>query len=124
MFAINLLAASVDLPSTSEVNAEYTSLVPASSLALAARTSAWNDDTAYHKDDFIWSAAAGSDGSFTFYAVPQKSSGNSGPSSQLHSFPSAQISPSGWPARNAVAQYALHASMPTPMYGRFINLYA
>jgi hypothetical protein len=123
MATIRLLAASVNTPSTPEVNAEYTSLVPASSLALATRTIARND-TAYPDDDFVWSASASSDGSFTFYAVPQNNSGSGGASSQWEGFFSAQVSGSDWFTHNAVAQYALHGSMPTAMYGQLINLYA
>jgi hypothetical protein len=120
---IKLLATSVDMPPISGENSQSTSLVPTSGLALATRTSTWND-TAYPEDDFVWSASAGSDGSFTFYAVPQKNSGNSDASTQRPSFPSAQISFSDWCTRTAVAQYALHASMPTPMRSQLINLYA
>jgi hypothetical protein len=128
MAAIRLLTASVDPPPPSEVNAEYVSLVPArrtaldSRTALAPRTRSLSD-IAYPSEDYIWSVSAGDDGSFTFYAVPQKNSGNSA-ASQWNGFSSAQQSGSGWYACNAIAQYALQASMPTPMNGQLINLYA
>jgi hypothetical protein len=117
---IKLLDGSVEVPPTSEVNAEYTSLVPANRLALATRTVARNY-TAYPDDDFVWSASAGSDGTFDFYAMPQKNSGSIGASGQ---FQSAQVSVSGWHKQNAIFQYALHASMPQSFYGHAINLYA
>jgi hypothetical protein len=123
MAAIRLLAAPVDPPPISEVIAEYTSLVPANSLALATRTGERNDTSDPH-DDFFWSASAGSDGSSTFLALPQKNSGNEWDSSPWNSFPLAQASGSDWYTQNAIFQYALHASMPATVNGQLINLYA
>lgn len=120
---IKLLAASVDLPPTSEVTAEYTSLVPTNRLAVSTRSNAQND-TAYPSDNFIWSASASDDGTFNFYAVPQKSSGNAWDSNQWDGSLSSQMSGSGWYMQNAIFQYTLHASMPTPMSGQLVDLYA
>lgn len=122
MAEIRLLAAPVDTPSTSEVNAEYLSLAPASRLALANRAST-RSDTIYPGDDFVWLASAGTDGSFTFYAAPQNKSGNSGASSSWDSFSPAQMPGSDWYTRNAIAQYTLH-SMPAATFGQLISLYA
>jgi hypothetical protein len=120
---IKLLAASVDTPRTSELNAEYTSLVPSGSRALDTRRST-QKDTAYPDDNFVWSASAGSDGTFNFFAVPPGNSGSGNASGSGNNIPSWQVSGSDWYANNAVFQYALHASMPTPMNGQLINLYA
>jgi hypothetical protein len=119
---IKLLAASVEMPPTSEVNAEYTSLVPSGSALATLKTT--QNDTAYPDDRFVWSASAGTDGTFNFYAMPLKNSGSGDASNQGNSIPSWQVSGSDWYANNAVFQYALHASMPTPMNGQLINLYA
>lgn len=121
MATIKLLAASTDIPITSEVSAEYMSLVPAGRLELANRTAARND-TAYPNDSFVWSASASADGSFHFYAIPSKSYGSDDTAGQSDSF--YQAPSSDWYRNNAVFQYTLHASMPTPMSGQLINLYA
>lgn len=118
---IKLLAASVEMPPTSEVNAEY--LVPSGNRALATRKPTQND-TAYPDDRFVWSASARTDGTFDFYAMPLKNSESGDPSNQGNSIPSWQVSGSDWYANNAVFQYALHASMPAQMNGQLINLYA
>jgi hypothetical protein len=120
---IKLLAASVNSPSTLEVTAESTGLVPISRVALATQTIT-QSDTAYPDDSFVWSASADSEGTFTFYAVPQTNSGNERASNQWNGFPWGQVSGSDWNVRNAISQYAQHASMPTAMYGQMINLYA
>jgi hypothetical protein len=119
---ITLLAASVKMPPTSEVNAEYTSLVPVNRLALTARTSA-RDYSAYPNDNIILSDAADDEGSFHFQSEPLKNFGNDGSSSRWGSFLSAHVFGSGWYTHNALFQYALHASMPSPAYGRLINVY-
>jgi hypothetical protein len=123
MATIRLLPASADMPPTSEVTAEYTSLVPANRLAVSTRSNARND-IAYPSDNFVWSASASDDGTFTFYAMPQKGSGDERASSQWDGSLSSQVSGSGRYMQNAIFQYALHASMPTPMFGQLVNLYA
>jgi hypothetical protein len=123
MAAIRLLAAPFDPPPLPEVSAEYMSLVPASRLALTHRASAGND-IASPDDNFVWSAYAGSDGSFTFYAVPRKSSAEDWASNQWDSVSAALMSSSAWSARNAAFQYGMQASMPTPTSGQLINVYA
>jgi hypothetical protein len=120
---ITLIAASVDTPSTSGVNAESRNLISTGSLVLAPRTIA-RSYTAYPADDFIWSASAANDGSFSYDAVPQKNSGSSYASNQWNSLSSTRMSGSDWHTRNAIFQYALHAGMPTPTNGQLINLYA
>jgi len=115
MAAIRLLAAPVDTPPTSEVNAEYSNR-----LALATRSSP--SDTAYPADDYIWSASANSDGSFTFDATPQNSK-NTGTSALWDGSVFSPASSSDWYTRNAAFQYGLHASMPTPSSGQFVSVY-
>jgi hypothetical protein len=121
---IKLLPASVDMPTTSQVNAEYMGLVPTNRLAVATWTIKNNDDAAYPSDSFGWSASAGEDGTFNFYATPLKNSWDGDVSSQLSSFLPWQ----GYDARanvqNAVFQYALHASMPSPISRQSLNVYA
>jgi hypothetical protein len=114
---------SVDLPPTAEVTAEYTSLVPANRLTVSTRSDARNN-TAYPGDNFAWSASASDDGTFDFYAMPQKGSGNERASSQWDGALSSQMPGSGWYMQNAIFQYALHAGMPTPTSGQLINVYA
>ena len=120
---ITLLAAPLDTLPISGDETKSTSLVPASRLALSARTFS-RSDTSYPGDDFVWSASAGEDGSYTFYAAPPKNSGSNGASSQWKSYSSSSVSGSDWYTRNAVTQYALHAAMPTAVPGRLVNLYA
>jgi hypothetical protein len=128
MGTIRLLAASNDSTPIPELESQSTSLVPISSQALAALTTP-RSDAAYPDDSYTWTASAGSDGTFTFYAVPQQKSGNNGASSQWGN----DTSNSGWNTqalRFAAAQYALSASLPPPMYGSanapgsLINVYA
>jgi hypothetical protein len=123
MAAIRLLAAPFDPPLLPEVSAEYMSLVPASRLALTHRASTRND-IASPGENFVWSAYAGSDGSFTFYAVPRKNSADDWASGQWDSGSPALVSSSGWSVRNAAFQYGLQASMPMPACGQLINVYA
>jgi hypothetical protein len=120
---IKLLAGSVDMLPASEVNAEYISLVPYGSQAIAPPKSS-PDDTAYPSDNFVWSASASEDGTFSFYSIAQKGSGNERSSSQWGGSLSPQVSGSDWYMQNAIFQYALHASMPTPTNGCLVNLYA
>jgi hypothetical protein len=123
MASIRLLAAPFDPPPFPEVSAEFMSVVPASSLALAHRASTRND-IASPDENFVWSAYAGSDGSFTFYAVPRKSSAGDWSSSQWDSVSPALASSSVWSARNAAFQYGMQASVSAPMSGQMINVYA
>ena len=125
MSEIRLLAAPVILPSGVN-NSASTSLVPASRLAIANRAIAPND-TAYPDDSFVWSVAAGDNGSFHFYAVPLKNFLNGGASSQQDGIPPAYIfapNPNALNTSSAVAQYQLHASMLMPMPGRLLNVFA
>ncbi len=85
MASIRLLAAPFDPPSLPAVSAEYMGVVPASRLALTRQASTRND-IASPDENFVWSAYAGSDGSFTFYAVPRKSSADDCASSQWGGF--------------------------------------
>lgn len=132
MTAIRLLSAPVDPPSIPEVGSQSTSLIPSSHLLPASWNAAQNDSS-YPGDDFVWTASAGEDGSFTFYAVPQKNSASSNSSSQWDGYYSGQQAASDWStlnSRSAVAQYNLHASFPLPMYadgngnGQLVNVYA
>jgi hypothetical protein len=131
MTAIRLLSAPVDPTSTQEAASQSTSLVPSSPLLPAP----WNtkqNDSSYPADDFVWTASASEDGSFTFYAAPQKNSANAGSSGWDGTF-AGQQSASTWSmlgSRNAVAQYNLHSSFPLPVYadgngnGQLVNVYA
>ena len=126
MAEIKLLAAPVILPPTSEANSASASLVPVSRLPAINRATARND-TAYPNDRFVWSVSAGEDGSFHFYAVPLRNPLNSSASSQQDGFLSDHEFPSGWNALNtssAAAQYQLCASLPMPMLGHLLNVYA
>ena len=123
---IKLLAAPVVLPPAAGASADSTSLV------LARRSQSANQiiprsDTAYPHDSYVWSVLAGDNGSFHFYAVPLKNYlGNSKSSRQDDSFPAYAFSPE-WNtanAGNAAAQYQLQASMPAPMCGHLLNVYA
>jgi hypothetical protein len=124
MSEINLLSVPIILPPSSEANSTSTSLVPVSRLT-AANQIVPRSDTAYPNDNFVWSVSPGDNGSFHFYAVPLKNFLNGGTTSQ-DGFQSAQVFRSGWSALNmkAVAQYQLLASMPMPMYGHMLSVYA
>jgi hypothetical protein len=76
-------------------------------------------DTAYPDDRFTWSVSVGDDGTFHFHAVPPMASSPSqnGGFASTYRFGSDALN-------NAVAQYQMHASMPTPMYGRSVDIYA
>jgi hypothetical protein len=109
----------------SGLNSASTSLVPFSLLPAANQIIPRSDST-YPNDSFVWSASAGENGSFNFYATPLKSSLNGGTSSQT-GFQSPYGFASNWNALNlssAVAQYQLHASMTMPMYGHSLNVFA
>jgi hypothetical protein len=126
MSAIRLLPSSLDTLSTSEVSSQSTSLVHSPRPALANRVIT-QSDSAQGGDDYVWSVSVGDDGAFNFYAAPRKNSGNDSASSQWAGYGSAAASGSGWNQQqlsNVVAQYALHASMPMPMTGRFLDVYA
>lgn len=126
MAEINLLAAPIILPPTSEANSASTSLVPTSRIPAVNQAIA-RSDTAYPSDSYVWSVSPGNDGSYLFYAVPLKDSPNDSPSGQqnyflsAHPFSSDRHSPS---MSNAAAQYRLYASIPMPMYGHLLNVYA
>jgi hypothetical protein len=125
MAEIRLLAAPVILTPMSGLNSASTSLVPFSLLPAANQIIPRSDST-YPNDSFVWSASAGENGSFNFYATPLKSSLNGGTSSQT-GFQSPYGFASNWNALNlssAVAQYQLHASMTMPMYGHSLNVFA
>lgn len=120
---IKLLPASVDMPPGSQVNAEYTSLVPTNRLAVATWTTG-KTDAAYPNDNFDWSASAGLDGIFSFCATPPKNSWDGDASSQLKSFLLWQGHDVNANVQSAALQYALHASMPASISGQLLNVYA
>lgn len=92
-------------------------------------------DSAYPSDSYIWSATAGEDGTFVFYAIPNTNNGSQSSSSGSDYF-AAQSSASSWNStlsRMAVAQYtlssdgagslvALYANSPSS--GTLLNVYA
>ena len=125
MSEIRLLAAPVIMTPMSGLNSASTSLVPFRLLP-AANQIIPQRDSAYPNDSFVWAASAGDNGSFHFYATPLKSSLNGGTSSQ-NGFQSPYGFAPNWKAlhmSSAVAQYQLHASMPMPMYGHSLNVFA
>lgn len=123
---IKLLAAPVILPPASGATADSTSLVLARHLQSANQIIP-RSDSAYPHDSYVWSVLAGDNGSFHFYAVPLKNYlGNSGSRGQDDSFPAYALNPD-WNtvnASNVAAQYQLQASMPAPMCGQLLNVYA
>jgi hypothetical protein len=122
MAEIRLLAAPVIL--SPAVNSASTGIVPATRFAMANRTAA--SDSAYPNDSYVWSVATGDNGSFQFYAAPLKNFLNSGTSSQQDESLSAYMLTPNWTAlnaSNAVAQYQL-ASIPLPLYGHLLNVFA
>lgn len=123
---IKLLAAPVILPPESGATADSTSLVLARGLQSANRIIP-RSAAAYPHDSYVWSVLAGDNGSFHFYAVPLKNYlGNSKSSGRDDSFPAYALN-SGWNtvnASNAAAQYRLQASVPAPMCGQMLNVYA
>lgn len=123
MATIRLLAAPVILPPASDVSGESANLVPSSRLASATRAIT-RSDTAYPVDRYIWSASAGDDGTFHFYAMPATNFGND--SASEDGSESASGFGFSWyaaSASSAVAAYQMHASAPA-MYGQLINVYA
>ena len=123
---IKLLAAPVVLPPASGASAHSTSLV------LARRPQTGNQiiprsDTAYPHDSYVWSVLAGDNGSFHFYAAPLKNYLGNSPSSRQDDYFPAYAFSRDWNtvnAGNAAAQYRLLASMPAPMCGHLLNVYA
>ena len=126
MAEINLLIVPAILPPALRMNSASTSLVPVSRFPTANQIVP-RSDSAYPDDNFVWSVSVGGNGSFHFYAAPLKSLLNAGASNQRDSFLSSQVFVPYWNAlnaSNAVAQYQLLASMPTPLYGHLLNIYA
>jgi hypothetical protein len=121
MAEINLFTVPVILPPASRMSSASTSLVPISRLP-AANQIVPRSDSAYPDDNFAWSVSTGDNGSFHFYAVPLKNFLSGGTSSQ-DGFQSPYAFAPNWNAL-AVAQYQLLASMPRPMYGRMLSVYA
>jgi hypothetical protein len=120
MAALRLLAAPIDPSRLTRVESQFTNLVPSHRLALASRK-APSSEAAYADDTCIWTASAASDGSFTFYAVPQNKSGNNDASSQWDG----EAFTPAWNTqmlRYVAAQYALTASELAPMHGITSNL--
>ena len=124
MSEINQLIVPIILPPALGTNSSSTSLVLVSRLP-AANQIVPRNDFAYPEDNFVWSVSTGDNGSFHFYAVPLKDFLNGGTSNQ-DGFQSSGLFGSGWSAlqANAVAQYQLMASMPLPMYGHMLSVYA
>ncbi len=125
MAEIRLLAAPVILTPMSGLNSASTSLVPFSLLPPANQIIPRSDST-YPNDSFVWSASAGDNGSFHFYATPLKSFLNGGSSSQS-GFQSPYAFSPNWNTQHlsgAVSQYQLHASATMPMYGHSLNVFA
>ena len=124
MAAITLLAAPVILPPARYANGSPASLVPAGRMA-ASTGAITRSDTAYPDDRYIWSATAGGDGTFHFYALPLSTSRNGGASQD-----SSASTYTRWPGGlapdtlNAIAQYQLQTMMPAPLYGQLVNYYA
>lgn len=129
MAALRLLAAPIDPSHLTQVESQSTNLVPSRRLALASRKAS-SSDAAYADDSYIWTASAASDGSFTFYAIPQNKPGNNDASSQWDG----EASAPAWNThvlRYVAAQYALTASELAPMHGitsyltgSLVNVYA
>jgi hypothetical protein len=125
MTAMRLLAAPLVLPPSSEVSGDSVSLVAIDRIAKNSRATGL-PHTSYPEDQYVWSVAAGKDGSYLFYAAP-RDSGNSATSGRKNDFSFASSFVSDWTAisaRNAVSNYALHASTPTPSYGHLLDVYA
>jgi hypothetical protein len=126
MDAIRLLSAPVDTSSTSEVESKSTSVVPASRTTPASRNVS-SSDSAYPRDQYVWTVSVGDDGTFNFYAVP-KQSGNQNSSSQWDGYSPDQGSNVGWglpQSEDAVSQYSFYAALPaSSTTGQYINIYA
>lgn len=77
-------------------------------------------------DSYVWSVAAGDDGSFLFYAVPSDSRNSAAAyqrQSSLSTGSSAFIwNPSG--SGDVAARYAFYASLNSPLSGRLLDVYA
>lgn len=110
---------------TADVSSQPTSLAIAANPSLATRPR-WQSDSAYIKDGYLWSVSAGEDGSFHFYAVPRNNAATLGFSQWQDRMP-APSSTASWETmqtRSAAAQYAFCASISSPAYGHFLDVYA
>ena len=125
MNVARLLPASIAAP-------DAESRIDASSLAVARQRHL--TDTALPQDGYIWSVAAGDDGSYIFYAVPRTSGAGS---SALSDRQQRAANAGAWAApasntgatllepRDVAGYYAFYASLAAPATtGRFLNLYA
>jgi hypothetical protein len=127
MSAVRLLTAPVDAASNQETQSRGASLVRLNPLALTARESYWKAPS--HEDEYVWTASAGEDGSFTFYAAPRsKASAESRGASQWDG----EFTGSDWQKlamQQAAAQYAMTSAMPVMVNcaaatGKVIDVYA
>lgn len=127
MSTITLFAAPIAPSGPNPAESPSTSLVPSGRIAFASRKENRND-AAYPDDSYIWTASAGSDGTFTFYALPQRKPSNYRAFNQSDS----NASYARWNTealRHAAAQYALSANLP-PIHGSgyatgtMLNVYA
>lgn len=126
MNVARLLPASIAAP-------DAESRTDASSLAVARQRHL--TDTALPQDGYIWSVAAGDEGSYIFYAVPRTSGAGSSALSdrqQRTANDAAWASPASVSGattllepRDVAGYYAFYASLAAPATtGRFLNLYA
>lgn len=125
MAQIRLLTAPVLLPPDPEAKAASTSLVPARGLPSNSQSLAKRDPSIVN-DDYVWSVAPGSDGSYLFYALSSDSR-NSAAFGQRQSSPYAASSAfnfSGVGFGQVAARYAFYASMGAPASGRMLDVYA
>ena len=124
MNVARLLPASIAAP-------DAESRTDASSLAVARQSQ--RSDTGLPRDGYVWSVAAGDDGSYIFYAVPRTSGAGSGALSDRQQ---RAASDGAWAApansattmlepRDVAGYYAFYASLAAPATtGRYLNLYA
>ena len=116
---IRLLAASVEVPFSEEVNRDCTGLVRV--YDPAADREITRSDTAYPEESYTWSASASDDGSFQFVAVPNSRHDRASGWNAFSGLVFGRLQPT----HNAVAQYLLYASLMAPMmHGHLLNVYA
>jgi hypothetical protein len=124
MSEIRLLPAPVD-PAESQ-QTESRSLIRLNPLAVAARSGYPNSSS--YQDDYVWTASAGDDGTFTFYAAPRNAGAESRGASQWDG----EFTGSDWQRlamQQAAAQYAMTSSLPSvtsyaAATGKLIDVYA
>jgi hypothetical protein len=131
MTAIRLLPAPADVSSSSSTDQNVALIRSSSPYSSTSNSSlaSQRGDCAYPSDSYIWTATAGDDGSFTFYAMPRQDSASYGSSSASNYF-SAQSQAAGWSAsHDAITQYSLYNELPLGLYGEngkgtLVNIYA